>query len=140
MDVYKPFVAVVDDDTSVCRAIQRLLRSVGIAAGVFPSGDEFLDALSATPHYDPGCVILDIQMPGTDGVEVQRRLGGRKLPAIFITVYDDDETRERVIAAGAQAYFSKPFDDSVFIQSVCAALGVQLRAESRAQASVQRSG
>ena len=140
MDVDKPFVAVVDDDTSVCRAIQRLLRSVGIAAGVFPSGDEFLDALWATPDYDPGCVILDIQMPGTDGVEVQRRLGGRKLPAIFITVYDDDETRERVMAAGARAYVTKPFDDSVFIQSVCVALSVQLRAESRAEASVQRSG
>ncbi|MBN3758323.1 response regulator [Paraburkholderia sp. Tr-20389] len=125
MDVDKRFVAVVDDDTSVCRAIQRLLRSVGITADVFPSGDEFLYALGATPHYDPGCVILDIQMPGTDGVEVQRRLRGRKLPAIFITAHDDDETRQTVMAAGAQAYFSKPFDDAVFIQSVCAALGVQ---------------
>ncbi|MBP0595832.1 response regulator [Paraburkholderia sp. LEh10] len=124
MDADTRFVAVVDDDTSVCRAIQRLLRSAGIAADIFPSGDEFLYALSATPDYDPGCVILDIQMPGTDGVEVQRRLGS-KLPAIFITAYDDDEIRARVMAAGAQAYFSKPFDDSVFIQSVCAALGSQ---------------
>ncbi|MEP9325950.1 response regulator [Paraburkholderia phymatum] len=125
MEAHTCFVAVVDDDTSVCRAIQRLLRSVGITADIFASGDEFLYAIGATPHYAPGCVILDVQMPGTDGVEVQRRLRGRMLPAIFITAYDDDETRETVMAAGAQAYFSKPFDDAVFIQSVCVALGVQ---------------
>jgi FixJ family two-component response regulator len=119
----KRFVAVVDDDASVCRAIQRLLRSAGIAADAFRSGDDFLYALTAAPDYLPGCVILDIQMPGTDGIEVQRKLCDRGLPAIFITAYDDEDVRTKAIAAGAWAWFSKPFDDAVFIDSVCDALG-----------------
>jgi FixJ family two-component response regulator len=60
-------VAVVDDDESVCRAIRRLLQSVGIEAETFSSGEEFLDTLSAIPSYRPSCVVLDIQMPGISG-------------------------------------------------------------------------
>ncbi|OUL95249.1 response regulator, partial [Paraburkholderia hospita] len=60
----KPFVVIVDDDESVCRAIKRLLRSVGIAAETFASGDAFLNVLSSIPSYRPDCVILDVQMPG----------------------------------------------------------------------------
>ncbi|WP_431824309.1 response regulator transcription factor [Burkholderia sp. F1] len=120
----KPFVAVVDDDESVGRAIKRLLRSVGIGADTFTSGDDFLDTLASMPSYRPACVILDIQMPGLNGLEVQRRLGGTGVPVIVITAYDDVAVREQALAAGAIAYVRKPFNDALLIKTVCAALGI----------------
>jgi FixJ family two-component response regulator len=124
MGTDKPFVVVVDDDASVGRAIRRLLRSVGIAADTYTSGDEFLDVLSATPSYRPDCVILDVQMPGSNGIEVQRRLAGGAVPVIFITAHDDAGVREAALAAGARAYLRKPFNDVLFIRTVCAVLGI----------------
>lgn len=118
----KPFVVVVDDDESVSRAIKRLLRSIGIAAETFSSGDAFLDALSSTPSYRPDCVILDMQMPGLNGLEVQRRLSGSGMPVIFITAHDEVSVREQALAGGAVAYLRKPFDDELFARTVRAAL------------------
>ncbi|UXU89938.1 response regulator transcription factor [Burkholderia sp. S-53] len=120
----KQFVAVVDDDESVGRAIKRLLRSVGIGADTFQSGDDFLDTLASMPSYRPACVILDIQMPGLNGLEVQRRLDGTGVPVIVITAYDDVAVREQALAAGAIAYVRKPFNDALLIKTVCAALGI----------------
>jgi FixJ family two-component response regulator len=119
-----PFVAVVDDDDSVGRAIKRLLRAVGIDADTYASGDEFLDALASLPSYRPGCVILDIQMPGTNGLEVQRRLAGSGIPVIIITAHDDVGVRTQALAAGAVGYLRKPFNDSILIKTVQAALGI----------------
>ncbi|GAU05484.1 response regulator transcription factor [Burkholderia stabilis] len=120
----KQFVVVVDDDESVGRAIKRLLRSVGIGADTFQSGDDFLDTLASMPSYRPACVILDIQMPGLNGLEVQRRLDGTGVPVIVITAYDDVAVREQALAAGAIAYVRKPFNDALLIKTVCAALGI----------------
>ncbi|MEN2471646.1 MULTISPECIES: response regulator transcription factor [Burkholderia] len=120
----KQFVAVVDDDESVGRAIKRLLRSVGIGADAFQSGDDFLDTLASMPSYRPACVILDIQMPGLNGLEVQRRLDGTGVPVIVITAYDDVAVREQALAAGAIAYVRKPFNDALLIKTVCTALGI----------------
>lgn len=118
----KPFVVVVDDDESVCRAIRRLLRSIGIASEAFESGDAFLEVLSSIPSYHPDCVILDVQMPGLDGLEVQRRLSVSGMPVIFITAHDDIGVRERAIAGGAVAYLRKPFNDQLFVKTVLTAL------------------
>ncbi|VWB77222.1 LuxR family transcriptional regulator [Burkholderia lata] len=120
----KPFVAVVDDDESVGRAIKRLLRSVGIGSDTFSSGDDFLDALAAMPAYRPACVILDIQMPGLNGLEVQRRLVGSGMPVILITAYDDVAVREHGLASGAAGYLRKPFNDALLIKTVQTALGI----------------
>jgi FixJ family two-component response regulator len=120
----KPLVVVVDDDESVCRAIKRLLRSVGMAAESFSSGEEFLDTLSSIPSYRPDCVILDVQMPGLNGLEVQGRLTTSGLSIIFITAHDDIGVRGQALAAGAVAYLRKPFDDEVFIKTVHAALHI----------------
>jgi len=125
MGAAKPFVVVVDDDASVGRAIKRLLRSVGIVADTFASGDEFLDTLSSMPSYRPDCVILDVQMPGSNGLEVQRRLAGQPVPVIFITAHDDAGVRDEALAAGAVAYLRKPFNDALFIRTVCAALNIE---------------
>jgi FixJ family two-component response regulator len=120
----KPLVAIVDDDDSVGRAIKRLLLSVGIGADTFSSGDDFLDMLSSMPSYRPGCVILDIQMPGLNGLEVQRRLDGSGMPVILITAYDDVSVRAQALASGAVAYLRKPFNDSILIKTVQTALGI----------------
>jgi FixJ family two-component response regulator len=124
METVKPFVAIVDDDESVRRAIRRLLRSIGVHADTFASGDLFLTALSSVPSFTPGCVILDVQMPGLNGLEVQRRLSGSGLPVIFITAHDDIGVREQALSAGAVAYLRKPFDDELFIRIVRTALGI----------------
>ena len=126
MGKLKPFVVVVDDDESVSRAIKRLLRAIGIATETFASGDAFLEVLSSMPSYRPDCLILDVQMPGLNGLEVQRRLSGSGIPVIFITAHDDIGVREHALAAGAVAYLRKPFDDELFVKTVRAALeGIQ---------------
>lgn len=116
-------VAVIDDDESVCRAIKRLLRSAGVGAETFVSGDEFLFTLTTIPSYRPACVILDIQMPGIDGLEVQRRLAPMGLPVIMITACDEHPARQTTIASGAVAYLHKPFDGAILIKAVERAIG-----------------
>ncbi len=122
MEKVKPFVVVVDDDESVSRAIGRLLRSIGIRPDTFSSGDEFLEALVSIPSYRPDCVILDVQMPGLNGLEVQGRLEGSGIPVVFITAHDDIGVREHALGEGAVGYLRKPFDDELFIKTVRAAL------------------
>jgi FixJ family two-component response regulator len=123
MSQVKPFVAVVDDDESVSRAIGRLLRSTGLASDTFRTGDDFLDMFNSIPAYRPACVVLDIQMPGSNGLEVQRRLAGSGVPVIFITAHDETGVREQAFAAGAAAYLCKPFNDEVLIKAVHTAIG-----------------
>ena len=117
------FVAVVDDDDSVCRAIKRLLHSEGIRAETFYSGDEFLNELAAIPSYRPACVILDVQMPGSNGLEVQRQVAQMGVPVIVITAYDDLAVRQAALAAGAAAYLRKPFTSAILFKAVEMAIG-----------------
>jgi FixJ family two-component response regulator len=124
MSQVKPFVAVVDDDESVSRAIKRLLRSTGLAADTFKTGDDFLDMFDSIPSYRPACVVLDIQMPGSNGLEVQQRLAGSGIPVVFITAHDETDVRKQALAAGAAAYLLKPFNDDVLIKAVRTAIGL----------------
>jgi FixJ family two-component response regulator len=118
MSKVKPFVAVVDDDESVSRAIKRLLRFTGLAADTFKTGNDFLDVFESIPSYRPACIVLDVQMPGLNGLEVQQRLAGSGIPVIFITARDEIGVREQALAAGAAAYLRKPFNDEVLIEAV----------------------
>ncbi len=111
-------MAIVDDEESVGRAIRRLLKSAGIDAVAFASGEAFLKALHATPPYEPACVILDFQMPGLTGLDVQQRLSGSGLPVIIITAHDEPRVREQARAGGALAYLCKPFDELDLIDAV----------------------
>ncbi|HEU4345356.1 MAG TPA: response regulator [Candidatus Binatia bacterium] len=114
----------MDDDESVCRAIKRLVRSLLIDADTFTSGQEFIDLIEAMPSFQPDCLILDVQMPGMNGLEVQERLvrGGNHIPIIFITAHDEIGTREKALAAGALAFLRKPFGDELLIRTLREAL------------------
>lgn len=122
MSQVRPFVAVVDDDESVSRAIKRLLRAIGLAADTFKTGDDFLEMFDSIPSYRPACIVLDVQMPGLNGLEVQRRLADSGIPIIFITAHDEIAVREQAIAAGAAGYLRKPFNDEILIKAVRSAI------------------
>jgi FixJ family two-component response regulator len=116
----KPLIAIVDDDESVCRAIRRLVRSLAMDAETFTSGQHFLDLLDAMPSFQPDCLILDIQMPGMNGLEVQSQLAknGNPIPVIFITAHDEVGVREKALALGAVAFLRKPFGDELLIKTL----------------------
>jgi FixJ family two-component response regulator len=124
MSNVKPLVAIVDDDESVCRALKRLVRSLGMNAETFASGQQFLDLIEAMPSFHPDCLVLDVQMPGLTGLEVQERLAtnSNPLPVIFITAHDEVVPRERALAAGAVAFVRKPFQDELLIKTLRVAL------------------
>ena len=120
MSKTKPTIAIVDDDASVCRAISRLLRSLGMNADTFTSGHEFIKHIQTMPSVRPDCVVLDVQMPGMNGLEVQELLvrSENPLPVIFITAHDEVSLRERALQAGAVAFLRKPFNDELFIKTL----------------------
>jgi FixJ family two-component response regulator len=115
-------VAVVDDDESVRRALKRLLQSFAVEAETFPSGEAFLSALSSGVWCRPACVIVDFQMPGIDGLELQRRLAPTGVPIIFMTGHDDPAVRKKAFARGAAGYLKKPLDGDALIRAVKKAL------------------
>jgi len=97
----------VDDDVSVGLSTRRLIRSFGFTAECFGSAEEFL----GSGHVGrTGCLILDVRMPGMDGLELQRRLtaDGRRVPIIFLTGRASDEEERRALQAGAVAFLRKP--------------------------------
>ena len=124
MNKRKALIAIVDDDMSVCRALKRLVRSLGMNADTFTSGQGFLDLLQAMPSFHADCAILDVQMPGMNGLEVQERLArsGSAIPVIFITAHDEVGAREQALARGAVAFLRKPFNDELFIKTLNIAL------------------
>jgi FixJ family two-component response regulator len=120
----KPLIAVVDDDESVNRAFDRLLHSLGMDTQTFGSGTEFLWFLEATPSFHPDCVVLDLHMPGLNGLDVQERLSERSdAPSVIvITAYDETATRERALQGGAVAFLRKPVSEQVLMRTLDEAL------------------
>ena len=118
----RPLIAVVDDEESVRKSLRRLLVASELDATVYASGQEFLDSLGAR---QPDCLVLDLQMPGLTGLEVQRALAGARVrfPTIIITAHDEPETRARCLAAGAVAYLCKPLHDELLLDAISAAVG-----------------
>jgi FixJ family two-component response regulator len=91
-------------------------------ATVYASGQEFLDSLGGR---QPDCLVLDLQMPGLTGLEVQRALSGARvrIPTIIITAHDEPETRARCLSAGAVAYLCKPLHDELLLDAIASAVG-----------------
>jgi FixJ family two-component response regulator len=117
MENRRSFVAVVDDEESVRRALIRLLRAANMDAEAFASGEAFLESLE---KFRPDCVVLDLQMPGLTGRDVQRRLIGMKinLPVILITAHDDVVTQQQSLSDGAANYLRKPLRGDVLVRSI----------------------
>jgi FixJ family two-component response regulator len=115
------YVAVVDDDDLMRTAMQGLLKSVGLPARAYASGEEFLDS---GHQRQTSCLIADIRMPGMSGLDLQARLNAERcqIPTIFITAHGDEEMRLQAMRAGAVEFLPKPFDDEFLVESVRAAL------------------
>ena len=114
-------VAVVDDEESVRKALQRLIRSSGFDVETFGSGAEFLTSMQ---HHEPACVVLDLHMPGVNGFDVQDELNQARvqLPVVVITGHDTPSARTRVMNQGAAAYLCKPVDESMLMRAINEAL------------------
>ena len=117
-----PLISVVDDDDSVRESLDGLFRSVGFIAKVFASAEEFLnsDHLRTTD-----CLILDVRMPGMNGIELHRHLIANhyEMPVIFITAHGSDgEVRARALKNGALAYLDKPLSEDALLKAVDKAL------------------
>ena len=117
----KNLISVVDDDESIRRTTKLLIESFDLRAAVFESAEIFLNSGELK---DTACLVLDIQMPGMNGLELQSRLAslGFTVPIVFITAYDDEESRGRAMRAGAAAFLGKPFSDEQLLQTVRSAL------------------
>lgn len=117
----RSLIAVVDDEESVCRALERLLRSVGFDVATFGSGASFLEW---DGRWHAACVVLDVHMPGMSGSDVQARLvaAAQDVPIIVISGRDSEEASERALAAGAAAYLRKPVDDQTLLTTLAAAM------------------
>lgn len=116
-----PTVFVVDDDPAILFAMQALLDSVNLANEVFSNGQDFLDKISLD---QPGCLVLDIRMPGLGGLEMQGELkrGGYSLPIIFVTGHGDIPMAVEAMQNGALDFVQKPFRDQVLLDSINRAL------------------
>jgi len=103
-------VYVVDDDPSIRRALSRLIRSLDIDCETFGLAQEVLDRLS---HSAPGCILLDVMMPGLSGLELQQELARRgvRIPVVFISGQGDIPTSVSAMKAGATDYLTKPIDE-----------------------------
>ena len=112
-----PIVHVVDDEPAVGLSIQRLLRSVGLEGRTYTSAQEFLR--SKLPDA-PGCLILDIRLPGLSGLDLQQELAGSnaELPVIFITAHGDIPMSVRAMKAGALEFLTKPFREQDLLEAI----------------------
>lgn len=122
MNMMEHRVAIVDDEESVCKAIERLLRSAHMDGLRFPSGEAFLEWLE---NHSIDCVILDLHMPQVTGFDVMSRMAANHVhtPVIVITGHDSPETHDRAVAAGAAAYLCKPVNDDVLLHAIRVAVG-----------------
>jgi FixJ family two-component response regulator len=110
-------VYLIDDDESVRKALQRLLRSAGLDVRAFASAEEFLQSGNLSQG---ACIVLDIQMRGLTGFDLQEKLAskGIRIPTIAVSALDDAGTRERARKLGAAAFFRKPVDGQALLDAI----------------------
>ncbi|MGA2126995.1 MAG: response regulator [Xanthobacteraceae bacterium] len=115
-------VHIVDDDESLRLALDSLFRSVGLQTRLHGSVPEFLEA---RPGNSPGCIVLDVRLPGTSGLDFQAQLNefGIHLPVVMITGHGDIAMSVRAMKAGAVDFLAKPFRDQDMLDAVTAAIG-----------------
>jgi len=117
MNAEEPVVFIVDDDRSMCEALERLLGTVGLKAHTFGSAQEFM----STKRPDvPSCLVLDVRLPGLSGLDLQRRLVDMDppMPIVIITAYADIPMTVQAVKAGAVEFLTKPFRDQELLEAV----------------------
>ncbi len=113
----EPTVFIVDDDQAVARSLRWLIESVLLKVETFASAQAFLDGYAAAK---PGCLVLDVRMPGMSGIELQERLTAQRIrvPIIFITGHGDVQMAVRAVQAGAFDFIEKPFNDQDLLDRI----------------------
>src|SRR6185369_12277535 len=116
-----PIVFIVDDDVSVRESLELLTRNEGWQVETFASAQKFLDRPRS---YVPSCLVLDVSLPGLNGLELQERVAGERsdMPIIFITGYGDVPMTVQAMKAGAVEFLTKPFSDEVLLNAIRLAL------------------
>ena len=116
-----PLVSIVDDDASVRRSTRRLLLSSGLRAEAFASAEDFLQSGRVA---ETACLLLDVRMPGMDGLELQRRLSetDRMIPIIFLSARASEEEERRALRAGAAEFLRKPVSKEALLNAIRAVL------------------
>jgi FixJ family two-component response regulator len=119
--VGEPLVSIVDDDVSVRRSTRRLLLSSGLRAEAFASAEDFLQSGRVS---ETACLLLDVRMPGIDGLELQRRLSetDRIIPIIFLSARASEEEERRALRAGAADFLRKPVSKEALLHAIRAVL------------------
>ena len=117
MNQNKIKLAFVDDDESFASALERRFRLLGLEVTTYPSAEAFL-ASATLPR--PGCLVLDIQLGGMSGLDLQRRLGelGARAPTIFVTAHDSPAMRKEAQQAGCSAFFPKPVPTNQLLEAI----------------------
>jgi FixJ family two-component response regulator len=120
-EVEKNLISVVDDDESIRRTTTFLIESFGFRAAAFESAEGFL---KSGQLHDTSCLLVDVQMPGMNGLQLQSELAasGYGIPIIFITAHDNKDSRQQAMQAGAVAFLGKPFNDEGLLQAIRLAL------------------
>ena len=128
-----PIVFLVDDDPGTSKALSRMLREEGWSVEMFESAEAFL---ARSPRAADGCLVLDVTMPGIDGLELQRRLAeaGQSLPVVFVTGHGDIPMSVRAIRAGASDFLTKPVEGETLVAAIRAAIA-EHASRRRAQAA-----
>ena len=127
----RPKIFLVDDDASVLRALGRLIKSAGYEVQTFESARAFLD--SGDFQKGPTCLVLDVRMPGLNGLDLQRELqaANASLPIIFITGHGDIPTTVQAMKAGAVDFLPKPLKDTVLLKAIEQALARAVRDQAK---------
>jgi FixJ family two-component response regulator len=116
-----PLISIVDDDDAIRNSLDDLIRSIGFRTEGFPSAEAFL---SSNQGKETACLILDVRMPGMNGLDLQRQIvaANWRIPIIFITSHADNDARARALEAGAVAFLYKPFREEELLDAIDAAL------------------
>ncbi|MCF8177281.1 MAG: sigma-70 family RNA polymerase sigma factor [Sulfuritalea sp.] len=126
----EPTVFIVDDDLAVARSVRWLIESIRLQVETFPSAQAFIDGYNAAK---PGCLVLDVRMPGMSGLELQERLTAQRvrIPIIFITGHGDVQMAVKAVQAGAFDFVEKPFNDQDLLDRIQKAIAVDAEQRDR---------
>lgn len=117
-------ICVVDDNPSVCKALSRLIKSAGFKVKTYGSAQEFLND---DHSKSSDLLVIDVRMPGMNGLDLQNYLAasGHTIPIVFITAHEDDIVKTKAMAAGAVAFFQKPFDEKDLLGAIYKGLNLK---------------